>query len=217
MALALVLVSIDERTRISVADIGTSGRCLGRRDVAGAPATVSREQCRLFPAEAHAGQLALTVESCGTNPTGVRKHPAADWRWLGKNEHVGGVTTGWQLALDRALQASALFTVREAGASLAGTGEHFTPAVADEAQARTGGGVPAGSGPRAAASRPVAPAGLWWWARGDGWSRYSHGQAALVEGAWAAGATSVVLDAERRVVFDTMRQARPASGGEGEG
>ena len=46
----------------------------------------------------------------------------------------------------------------------------------------------------------------WSWQLKSGWSPYSAELTSRLEGAWAAGAASLALDAERRAVFGTMRQ-----------
>ena len=178
------MLSADGRNRIELRDDANTS--LGRYDVRALTATVSRVQCVLLPA----GQATLTLESCGTNPTGVRESRSMAWQWLKKGDRVDGLSHGWQLALDRALPAEALFTlVDRFAASLS------------------------------MASGPGRRQAKWSWACGSGWRPFSSELTQLLEDAFNAGASSLVLDSERRAVFVSMRQVgclsrclQPASG-----
>jgi len=50
--------------------------------------------------------------------------------------------------------------------------------------------------------------GVWSWALESGWSPYSPELNSRLETAWTAGAASLLLDPERRAVFETMLQVK---------
>lgn len=162
----LHLVSADGCTHIALSDAGAERAC-GRRDVGPGAATVSRVQCVLTPS---ADSTAVDVLSQGTNQTGVRAAAGAEWRWLRRGELSAGAVAGWQVALDRALPANALFTFRAGAASQSG---EPTVAMADR--------------PR------------WSWAAASGWCSYSDELSARLESAWAAGAAHLALASGGRI------------------
>ena len=135
---------------------------VGRATLGDSHGHVSRKQATV----AVDAQGRITVESHGTNATGVRSGPEAEWQWLFKGDAVT-VAHGAQLCLDKkATQPEALLTLHCAAPDL------NEPTAA--------------SAPVPAAAAPAE----WLWQSSianDEWRPFPVEQVAAIEAAHAAG------------------------------